>query len=55
MRSIRLEYVTEVLVPETGKTLTYPRMTEYWCAMMEDHGYVVTNTEIEINPDQEES
>lgn len=50
MREVRLLFVTEVLDPRTGSTIEYPRMTDAWCGMMEEHGYIVTNTEREIQP-----
>lgn len=55
MRKVRLLFVTEVLDPRTGGTLEYPRMTDAWCGMMEEHGYIVTNTEREIPPVNEEN
>lgn len=55
MRKVRLLFVTEVLDPLTGSTLEYPRMTDAWCGMMEEHGYIVTNTEREIPPVNEEN
>lgn len=50
MREVRLLFVTEVLDPMDGRTLEYPRMSDAWCGMMEEHGYIVTNTEREIPP-----
>ncbi|UVB02987.1 hypothetical protein IVIADoCa2_10 [Xanthomonas phage vB_Xar_IVIA-DoCa2] len=55
MRKVRLLFVTEVLDPRTGGTLEYPRMSDAWCGMMEEHGYIVTNTEREIPPVNEEN
>lgn len=55
MREVRLLFLTEVLDPRTGSTLEYPRMTDAWCGMMEEHGYIVTNTEREIPPVNKEN
>lgn len=55
MREVRLKFVTEVLDPRTGNTLTYPRMSDCWARDMEANGYIVTNTEHEIPPVNEEN
>lgn len=55
MREVRLLFVTEVLSPWTGRTVEYPRMSDAWCGMMKEHGYIVTNTEREISPVNEEN
>ena len=47
MRKIELNYITEVLCPVSGITLTYLRMSDDWCQHMRDTGYIVTNTEEE--------
>lgn len=54
MREVKLKFVTEVLDPQTGSTLTYPRMSDGWARDMEANGYIVTNTEHEIPPVNEE-
>lgn len=47
MRKVVLYYTTEVLCPVSGITTTYHRMSDYWCQLMRDIGYIVTNTEEE--------
>lgn len=47
LRSIELEFVTQVLCPTSGITLTYPRMSDGWTKDMESNGYIVTHTEQE--------
>ena len=55
MRKVHIIFETEVLRPETGHTLTYPRMSVAWCDMMETNGYIVTNTEREVPATNEEN
>lgn len=55
MREVRLLFVTEVLAPWTGSTVEYPRMPDAQCGMLEEYGYIVTNTEREIPPANEEN
>ena len=55
MRVVTLVGITEVFDPATGRTLEYPRMSDAWADMMREHGYIVTNTEREIQPVNEEN
>ena len=55
MRIIELYYETELLCPKTGRTLEYPRLSDAWADMMRNNGYIVTDTEREIPPVNEEN
>ena len=55
MREVQLLFVTEVLDPITGFTMEFHRMHDAWCGILEAHGYIVTNTEYEIPPTNEEN
>ena len=47
MREVQLRFITEVLCPNSGGTLVYPRMSDEWAEAMREAGYIVTNTEEE--------
>ena len=55
MRIVTLMWITEVFDPRYGSILEYPRMSDAWADMMCEHGYIVTNTEREVQPVNEEN
>lgn len=52
MREVELKFVTEVLCPFTGHTWVHPRRCDKWTKELECFGYIVTHTEHEVQPEE---
>lgn len=52
MREVELKFVTEVMDPYTGETWVHPRRSGPWAETLMEFGYIVTDTEHEVQPEE---